>query len=84
MACMFLVVFGVWWQWKLLHYMAKRFYAPIVVSVFQEEEESLQIWITNDKQNPIKVEVNLRIFTFSGEKVKESLFREIDLGLRFA
>ena len=61
-------------KWKLLHYMAKRFYAPIVVSVFQEEEESLQIWITNDKQNPIKVEVNLRIFTFSGEKVKESLF----------
>lgn len=57
-------------KWKILHYMAKRFYAPVVVSAFQKEPEILQIWVTNDKQWTIDVEVNIRIITFRGEEIK--------------
>ena len=57
-------------KWKLLHYMAKKFYAPVVVSAFQKGEGTLQIWVTSDKQDRINIEVNLRIITFSGEEIK--------------
>jgi len=35
-------------KWKLLHYMAKRFYAPLLVSAFQSRTGNVEIWITND------------------------------------
>ncbi|MEE3234909.1 MAG: glycoside hydrolase family 2 protein, partial [Candidatus Latescibacterota bacterium] len=68
-------------KWKLLHYMAKKFYTPVVVSAFQKEEGLLQIWVTNDKQDRINVKVDLRIITFMGEEIKAiALAEEIDRG----
>ncbi len=54
-------------KWKLLHYMAKRFYAPTIVSAFQTERDEVEIWVTNDPMQTVDAEVGLRVFTFDGK-----------------
>ena len=31
-------------KWKLLHYMAKRFYAPTILSAFQTRDDMVEVW----------------------------------------
>lgn len=56
-------------KWKLLHYMAKRFYAPTIVSAFQTEQDELEIWVTNDQLRAVDIKGSLRVFSFKGELV---------------
>jgi len=35
-------------RWKLLHYYVKQFFAPVLVSVFEEPLDALQVHITSD------------------------------------
>ncbi len=63
-------------KWKLLHYMAKRFYTPTIVSAFQTQEDVLEVWVTNDRPWGVEVEVSLRILDFAGEEVKRLDFAE--------
>ena len=36
-------------RWKLLHYLAKRFYAPVIVTAFQNKEDELRSgWSTTN------------------------------------
>ncbi len=59
-------------KWKLLHYMAKRFYAPTIVSAFQTERGELEIWATNDQMQAVDANIELRVFTFDGTMVSTS------------
>ncbi|MEE2727428.1 MAG: glycoside hydrolase family 2 protein [Candidatus Latescibacterota bacterium] len=56
-------------KWKLLHYMAKRFYAPTIVSAFQTEQDELEVWVTNDQLRAVDIKGSLRVFSFKGELV---------------
>jgi beta-mannosidase len=40
-------------RWKALHYFAKRFYAPVLISA-QEENTKVDLYITNDTQSPVQ------------------------------
>ncbi|MEM9157588.1 MAG: glycoside hydrolase family 2 protein [Verrucomicrobiota bacterium] len=66
-------------KWKLLHHMAKEFYAPTIVSAFQKEGgDSVEIWLTNDRLEQVKGTVTLRVIDFSGKVLRsESFDREI-------
>ena len=55
-------------RWKQLHYHAKRFYAPVIVSCFQTREDILEIWVTNDKMEEFNGTLDMSIFDFSGNK----------------
>ena len=57
-------------KWKLFHYMAKRFYAPTVLSAFQTKEDVLEVWITNDALEAAEYRAALRVFDFSGEETQ--------------
>lgn len=60
-------------KWKLLHYAARRFYQPVIVTAFQRNDE-LEVWVVNDRPLPRQGEVTLRIIDFRGQvRQKERL-----------
>ncbi len=65
-------------KWKLLHYMARRFYGPTILSAFQtrdnEGQDIVELWATNDQPEAVQARAALRLFDFTGQQV-----RSIDL-----
>ncbi|NMB47182.1 MAG: glycoside hydrolase family 2 protein [Firmicutes bacterium] len=53
-------------KWKCLHYMAKRFYAPVMVTAFQNQEDELEIWVVNDRHQAEEVAVTMQVLDFGG------------------
>lgn len=56
-------------KWKLLHYAAKQFYAPVLVSAFQKNNQ-VEVWITNDQTTPVRGTVVAEVRTFTGQLVR--------------
>ena len=52
-------------RWKALHYYARRFYAPILVSPHQENG-NVAVYIVSDKTSPTVATLRVRILTFDG------------------
>jgi len=52
-------------RWKALHYYARRFYAPVLVSPHQEEG-NVAVYIVSDKTSPTVATLRVRIFSFDG------------------
>lgn len=57
-------------NWKQLHYAAKRFYSPVVVTCFQNKENNLEIWATSDVQKELKGTLKLSVLDFDGKAEK--------------
>jgi beta-mannosidase len=55
-------------RWKALHYAARHFYAPVMLSI---EDEGLtdKIFITSDSLKPVEGVVQIRVETLSGNKL---------------
>ncbi len=53
-------------KWKLLHHAARKFYAPVLVSAFQRDAGTLELWVTNDQVTPVKGTVVAEVRTFDG------------------
>ncbi len=68
-------------KWKLLHHMARRFYAPVLISSFQNDDDQLEIWVTNDRKEPTPIQARLRIVDFSGTIQQEKAWNQtLDAG----
>lgn len=63
-------------RWKALHYAAKRFYAPVLLSV-EENGPRMAVHITSDLLEPVDIQLDWRLETVNGEIVKsgEALVR---------
>lgn len=64
-------------RWKALHYMAKRFYAPILISAL-DNGTVVDLYITNDSMNRIKGEIEWKFrnadgTVLSGDKISVEL-----------
>jgi beta-mannosidase len=57
-------------KWKLLHYFAKRFYSPTILSSFQRPDGEVEIWLTNDQQQAVKGEATIEVRNFAGKVLK--------------
>ncbi|MFW5932914.1 MAG: beta-mannosidase [Candidatus Hadarchaeota archaeon] len=55
-------------KWKALHYMAKRFYSPVLVSTVENDEE-LDVWITSDVNEELNGKVFINAVRFNGEPI---------------
>ena len=54
--------------WKLLHYLARRFYQPVMVTAQPDAETGeVVIWAVNDTPQPVRLAVSGRAVTFAGE-----------------
>ncbi|EFW90052.1 glycoside hydrolase family 2 sugar binding protein [Haladaptatus paucihalophilus DX253] len=60
-------------EWKALHHIARRFYEPTLVSMV-EDEEDLELWVTNDGGEPISGTVRVDAVTVDGEHLFETAF----------
>lgn len=58
-------------RWKALHYAAKRFYSPILLSV-AEEGTSAELHVTNDTVKPAKIEVKWSLEKLDGTVLRKS------------
>jgi beta-mannosidase len=58
-------------RWKALHYFAKRFYNPLFPSV-SESDKTVEFWLTNDLPIPVQGEYCWKIYSISGQLVKEN------------
>lgn len=61
-------------NWKQLHYHAKRFYAPVIATCFQNKENNLEIWATSDVRKTLRGSLNLSIRNFKGEEQRSLSF----------
>ncbi|KXA91345.1 glycoside hydrolase family 2 [candidate division MSBL1 archaeon SCGC-AAA259D18] len=60
-------------KWKALQYMAKRFFAPVLVSTM-ENEDRLEVWLTSDLNEEVKCKAIVEAFELEGERLsKKSL-----------
>lgn len=53
-------------KWKQLHYHARRFNAPVIISAFQTKTDEVELWVTNDRPEPAQVSVTAQIIGFDG------------------
>lgn len=53
-------------RWKALHYAAKRFYAPLLLSV-ADQGRSMEVHVTSDLVKPVDVFVRWRLETLDGQ-----------------
>ena len=54
-------------RWKLLHYMAKRFYAPAIVTARQRGDGRVEVWLVNDAPRSRPARVRVRTVGFDGK-----------------
>ena len=53
-------------RWKALHYMAKRFFAPVLLSIL-DDGPRMGIWVTNDTTEPFEGEARWSLELLGGE-----------------
>jgi beta-mannosidase len=53
-------------RWKALHYAARRFYAPLLLSI-EDKEATMGIYVTNDRLEPWKGMLRWSLETLSGD-----------------
>ncbi len=55
-------------RWKALHYMARRFFAPVLLSIEdQESEAQMDVWLTSDRTEPWQGSLEWKLVTLAGE-----------------
>jgi beta-mannosidase len=54
--------------WKLLHYVAKRFYAPVLLSAYLARD-TLEVWITNDLAEEVRAVATVTVLDFHGNEL---------------
>lgn len=55
-------------RWKALHYAAKRFYAPLLLSPV-EEQDRVSVYLVSDLMTEQHSTLRLELLTFSGEQI---------------
>ena len=53
---------------KAAYYYAKRFFQPVLVS-FAKTASGLELWVTNDLQNPLEGQLSVQLLSFEGRSL---------------
>ena len=62
-------------RWKALHYMAKKFYAPIIITGVENREDStVEIHLTSDRLQDKTGQINWQLRDVSGQLILENSF----------
>jgi beta-mannosidase len=65
-------------SWKQLHYHAKRFYEPVMVTLFHKADDIVQVVGINDRFKSAKLQLKLQLVDFAG-KVHKQWTRELSV-----
>lgn len=61
-------------KWKLLHYAAKRFYAPLLPVLYRKGEE-VQLHVINETAEDLDLRASVKFRKFDGTKVYEQVYQ---------
>ncbi len=61
-------------EWKLLHYAAKRFYAPVLVTARPGGADSVDFYAVSDELRAYSGKLRVRLMNFAGKVLKEETF----------
>ena len=61
-------------KWKQLQYHAKRFYAPVMATVFRDETREARLFVVSDVLEKLKAEVKVTCWSFAGKVLREFTF----------
>lgn len=64
-------------RWKALHYFARKFYAPVLLSI-KEDGFNAELHVTNDTRQPVQAEVRWRLCDRTG-KILQSGKRSVEI-----
>jgi beta-mannosidase len=65
-------------RWKALHYFAKKFYSPVLMSL-REDGSAVEVHVTNDRREDVKALIQWKLRTNASEVIKEGTVEaEID------
>ncbi len=56
--------------WKLLHYAAKRFFAPVLLAPLLREDK-VEVWVINDLQEETKATAIVSLMNFEGKTIRQ-------------
>ena len=62
-------------KWKQLHYHARRFFAPVIISAFQTKHDEVELWVTNDRPEPADASVTAQIIGFDGAVIGSEVLK---------
>jgi len=62
-------------KWKVLHYAAKRFFAPVLGSVVQTEDGHVEIWYSSDLLKTVDGSATVKVLDFSGKVLRSDKFK---------
>jgi beta-mannosidase len=57
-------------KWKLLHHAARRFFAPVALSVRQDADGGVEVWGVNDRREPVRGTARAELRDFSGRVLR--------------
>jgi beta-mannosidase len=55
-------------NWKALHYAARKFFKPILVSM-RDLDEVVDVYVVNDQHQGLEAEMKVELFHFNGDKL---------------
>jgi beta-mannosidase len=59
-------------RWKALHYAARRFFAPLLITGVEDTERgAVDVWLTSDRLEAVQAEARWRITTTGGDLLAE-------------
>ncbi len=61
-------------KWKLLHYLARRFYAPEMITTATGKDGSMEIWLCNDRLKAVSGTIHLKVVSLDGKIVRTIRF----------
>jgi beta-mannosidase len=61
-------------KWKPLHYAAKRFFAPLLLTAF-EREGTVDVWLTNDLPREARGTATISVVDFAGKALRSEKLR---------
>ncbi|RIW34255.1 glycoside hydrolase family 2 protein [Bacillus salacetis] len=59
-------------RWKALHYFAKKFYSPVLMSL-REDGSAVEVHVTNDSREDVKARIQWKLRTNTSEVLKEGV-----------
>ena len=66
-------------RWKLLHYEAKKFFAPLAIALVQKDESNKSIisaQVLNDTRNTVNTEIIISIIDFAGNIIQTKTIKK--------
>jgi len=62
-------------RWKALHYLAKRFYAPMLLSSVEDWQRStVEVYVSNDRSSTLRAELRWTLTDVGGQHLDEGRF----------